>query len=154
MAPSLLQSHPSAQSYIRYEACMEYVACRPTPIKVLLPSAVSPAFAISNYLWISHLPNFGLRIRELTSLLMTPIYGQGWERMLACCTWNVTSLAALQNHHDKLAHIQVGRVKGFVLLRKLMLNRPPELLSTHTLILLPAIFRVTRQAVVACALPP
>ena len=42
------------------------------------------AFAISvNYLWISHLMNFGLRIRELTSLLMTPIYGQGWERMLS-----------------------------------------------------------------------
>ena len=47
-------------------------------------SAVSPAFAISvNYLWISHLMNSGLRIRELTSLLLTPIYGQGWERMLS-----------------------------------------------------------------------
>ena len=47
-------------------------------------SAVSPAFAISvNYLWISHLMNFGLRTRELTSLLLTPIYGQGWVRMLS-----------------------------------------------------------------------
>ena len=47
-------------------------------------SAVLPAFAISvNYLWISHLMNFGLRTRELTSLLSTPIYGQGWVRMLS-----------------------------------------------------------------------
>ena len=97
-------------------------------------SAVSPAFAICvNYLWISHLMNFGLRTRELTSLHLTPIYGQGWVRMLSngglpythrpapqihVCTWNVTSLAALQNHHDKLAHVQVGRVKGFVLLQE------------------------------------
>ena len=131
-------------------------------------SAVLPAFAISvKYLWISHLMDFGLRTRELTSLLLTPIYGQGWVRMLSngglpythrlasnlhVCTWNVTSLAALPNHPDKLAHIQVGRVKGFVLLQET--SWAPEPLPTHTLILLPAIFRLTRQAVVACASSP
>ena len=46
------------------------------------------------------------------------VYTQACPPNLHVCTWNVTSLAALQNHHDKLAHIQVGRVKGFVLLQE------------------------------------
>ena len=37
---------------------------------------------------------------------------------LHVCTWSVTSLAALSKHQDKLAHICVGRVKGFTLLQE------------------------------------
>ena len=46
------------------------------------------------------------------------VYTQACRPNLHVCTWSVTSLAALQNHHDKLAHVQVGRVKGFVLLQE------------------------------------
>ena len=59
--------------------------------------------------------------------------------------WNVTSLAALQNHHDKLAHIQVGRVKGFVLLQETNWTpaQPATLTTVHPHI-----------NIAACNLPP
>ena len=61
------------------------------------------------------------------------VYTQACPPNLHVCTWNVTSLAALQNHHDKLAHIQVGRVKGFVLLQETnwTLAQPATLTTAH-----------------------
>ena len=50
------------------------------------------------------------------------------------CTWNVTSLAALPNSQDKLAHICAGRVKGFTLLQETnWTESQPATLTTATL---------------------
>ena len=61
------------------------------------------------------------------------VYTQACPSNLHVCTWNVTSLAALPDSHDKLAHIRAGRVKGFTLLQETNWteSQPATLTTAH-----------------------